>query len=351
MAKEWGATVRVRPVDYGQIFPISGGLPLPKRAPQRQAYRLVELKRFSEHLGLPLNLQPKFFPVAGDPAARLIIAVDQHDGADAALRFCGAVFRAVWVEERDIADAGTLAQLLQEAGLNANLWSTRSTRACRRATSNTPARRSTPTCSARPATWSTAKFSGARTGSTFCSASWPPEAAASRHHPHSFKEILHGQFRQPHGRRRHHLSGLRGHTRPASRAAAWWCCRRSSASTRTSARWPTAMPPTGYLAVAPATFHRVKPGVELGYTQDDMNAGFGLKTAVEALPAPGVMPDIQAAIDHAAQAGKVGIVGYCWGGLLTWRSACAVNGLAAAVPYYGGGMTAPADARASPRCR
>jgi 2-hydroxychromene-2-carboxylate isomerase len=121
MAKEWGATVRVRPVDFGQIFPISGGLPLGKRAPQRQAYRLVELKRISEHVGLPLNLHPKFFPVAGDPAARLIIAVDQHDGTDAALRFCGAVFRAVWVEERDIADAGTLAQLLQEAGLNANL--------------------------------------------------------------------------------------------------------------------------------------------------------------------------------------------------------------------------------------
>eukprot|EP01136_Pigoraptor_vietnamica_P023893 Opistho-1_new@6660 len=94
----------------------------------------------------------------------------------------------------------------------------------------------------------------------------------------------------------------------------------------------------GYFVVAPATFHRVKADVELGYTEADMGAGFGLKTAVEALPAPGVMPDIQAAIDHAAQAGKVGIVGYCWGGLLTWRSACMLKGLSAAVPYYGGGM-------------
>jgi carboxymethylenebutenolidase len=78
----------------------------------------------------------------------------------------------------------------------------------------------------------------------------------------------------------------------------------------------------GYLAVAPAAFHRVKPGVELGYADADMGEGFGYKTAVEALPAPGVMPDIQAAIDHAAQTsgGKVGIVGYCWGGLLTWRA-------------------------------
>ncbi|MDO9438392.1 dienelactone hydrolase family protein [Hydrogenophaga sp.] len=96
----------------------------------------------------------------------------------------------------------------------------------------------------------------------------------------------------------------------------------------------------GYLAVAPATFHRVKPGVELGYTEPDMKAGQELKAAVEALPAPGVMPDIQAAIDHAAQAGKVGIVGYCWGGLLTWRAACTLKGLSAAAPYYGGGMTA-----------
>ena len=79
----------------------------------------------------------------------------------------------------------------------------------------------------------------------------------------------------------------------------------------------------GYLAVAPATFHRVKPGVELGYTADDMQAGMELKAAVEALPAPGVMPDIQAAIDYAAQRSgrKVGIVGFCWGGLLTWRAA------------------------------
>jgi carboxymethylenebutenolidase len=106
----------------------------------------------------------------------------------------------------------------------------------------------------------------------------------------------------------------------------------------------------GYFVVAPSTFHRVKPGVEIGYTEDDMKAGFALKQAVEALPEPGVMPDIQAAIDHAAQAGKVGIVGYCWGGLLTWRSACTLNGLAAAVPYYGGGVTTPDEVARKLRC-
>ena len=107
----------------------------------------------------------------------------------------------------------------------------------------------------------------------------------------------------------------------------------------------------GWLAVAPSTFHRVQPGVELGYTEADMAQGFAYKTAVEQLPAPGVMQDIQAAIDHAAQqsGGKVGIVGYCWGGLLTWRAACTLNGLAAAVPYYGGGVTTEAEIARQPR--
>jgi carboxymethylenebutenolidase len=105
----------------------------------------------------------------------------------------------------------------------------------------------------------------------------------------------------------------------------------------------------GYLAVAPSTFHRVKPGVELGYSPEDMGAGQALKAAVEALPAPGVLQDIQAAIEHAAQAGKVGIVGYCWGGLLTWRAACELKGLSAAVPYYGGGMTTPDEIARVPK--
>ena len=101
----------------------------------------------------------------------------------------------------------------------------------------------------------------------------------------------------------------------------------------------------GYFVVAPSTFHRVKTGVELGYAEADMQAGMALKAAVEALPAPGVMPDIQAAIDHAAKAsgGKVGIVGYCWGGLLSWRAACTLTGLSAAVPYYGGGVTSEVE--------
>ena len=84
MAKQAGATVRIMPVDLGgQIFPATGGLPVGQRPPQRQAYRLVELQRFSHFLQMPFNLKPKFFPVAGDDAALLIIAVDQHMRAPA----------------------------------------------------------------------------------------------------------------------------------------------------------------------------------------------------------------------------------------------------------------------------
>lgn len=106
----------------------------------------------------------------------------------------------------------------------------------------------------------------------------------------------------------------------------------------------------GYLALAPSTFHRIKPGVELGYQPDDMKTGMELKAAVEALPAPGVLQDIQAAVGHAAQAGKVGVVGYCWGGLLTWRTACLLQGVSAAVPYYGGGITTEVEIARAPKC-
>ena len=123
MAKQAGATVRIMPVDLGgQIFPATGGLPVGQRSPQRQAYRLLELQRFSHFLQMPFNLKPKFFPVAGDDAARMIIAVDQHDGVDAAMKVCAAVLAAVWVQERDIADGSVLQAILQEQGIAPDRW-------------------------------------------------------------------------------------------------------------------------------------------------------------------------------------------------------------------------------------
>lgn len=119
LAQQSQAHVRVMPVDLGQVFPVSGGLPLGKRAPQRQAYRLMDMARFGKHLNLPIHLQPKFFPVAGDDAARLIIAVDLHHGTPAAMAITGAILQAVWAQERNIADAGVLAELLAEQHLDA----------------------------------------------------------------------------------------------------------------------------------------------------------------------------------------------------------------------------------------
>lgn len=119
MLARHGAQVRVKPVDYGKVFPVSGGLPLKQRAAQRQAYRLVELRRWRDHLGVPLNLEPKFFPVPTEEASFLIIAADQQRGADAAMKLAGAVLRACWAEERNIGDSQTLAQIAAEQGLDA----------------------------------------------------------------------------------------------------------------------------------------------------------------------------------------------------------------------------------------
>jgi len=108
-----GATVEVKAVDYGVIFPQSGGLPLGKRAPQRQAYRLVELARWRDFLGVPLNLQPRFFPA--DPAAAACILCAAPE--DRRMALAGDLLRAVWAEERNIADAGVLADVAARNGI------------------------------------------------------------------------------------------------------------------------------------------------------------------------------------------------------------------------------------------
>ena len=91
----------------------------------------------------------------------------------------------------------------------------------------------------------------------------------------------------------------------------------------------------GYLAIAPALFDRVQRNVDLGYTPEDIAKGREIRAKV---PNDGALKDTEAAIKAVAGAGKVGIVGYCWGGLITWLAAGRLSGLACAVPYYGGGI-------------
>jgi 2-hydroxychromene-2-carboxylate isomerase len=113
IAKRHGATVSVKPVDYGVVFPQSGGLPLAKRAPQRQAYRLAELARWRAHLGVPLNIHPKFFPADPLQAACLICATPE----DTRMAVAGDFLRAVWAGEKNIADPGVVAEIAARHGI------------------------------------------------------------------------------------------------------------------------------------------------------------------------------------------------------------------------------------------
>jgi carboxymethylenebutenolidase len=120
LAAKYGASMRIYPVDFGSIFAASGGLPLPKRSPQRQAYRLQELRRWREQLDIPINIQPKFFPSSEALTSGCVIAVRETMGDAPAIQLAHAVLRAVWQEEKDPADAATLAALIAACGLDAD---------------------------------------------------------------------------------------------------------------------------------------------------------------------------------------------------------------------------------------
>jgi 2-hydroxychromene-2-carboxylate isomerase len=114
-----GINVRLIPVDLGgKVFPATGGLPVGQRSAQRQAYRLLELRRFSDHLGMPLNLKPKYFPVSADLAAKLIIVVQAKLGQNKAMQMLAGILGSVWVREEDIADPEQLKVNLKKLELD-----------------------------------------------------------------------------------------------------------------------------------------------------------------------------------------------------------------------------------------
>ncbi len=119
LAAQHGATLRIYPVDFGTIFAGSGGLPLPKRSPQRQAYRLQELARWRDALGIPIQIHPKHFPHNELPAAACVIAVRETIGDAPAVRLAHRVLKALWEEDKDPAEPATLAALIADIGLDA----------------------------------------------------------------------------------------------------------------------------------------------------------------------------------------------------------------------------------------
>jgi 2-hydroxychromene-2-carboxylate isomerase len=120
IAKKHNAPVSIWPVDFGSVFAVSGGLPLPKRAPQRQAYRMMELKRWRDQVGVPLTLEPKFFPANEMPAARCVIALRELGRMADAIKLAHAVLNALWVEEKDTGDPATLREIIAGCGLDAD---------------------------------------------------------------------------------------------------------------------------------------------------------------------------------------------------------------------------------------
>jgi 2-hydroxychromene-2-carboxylate isomerase len=118
LANKHGAEILLKPVDAAKVFAATGGVPVAQRPPSRQAYRLAELRRWSKHLDMPLNLHPAFFPVSGEPGGKLIIAALHSAGTDKALALLGALGCACWADEKNIGDADTLVAIANSVGLD-----------------------------------------------------------------------------------------------------------------------------------------------------------------------------------------------------------------------------------------
>ncbi len=116
LVRRTGAVARWKPVDIGRVFATVGAMPVGQRPAPRQANRLQELERWREFLQLPLNLHPRYFPVDPGPACRLIAAAILQGDNGALLS--EACLKAVWAEQRNLADEQTLVDIADEVGLD-----------------------------------------------------------------------------------------------------------------------------------------------------------------------------------------------------------------------------------------
>jgi 2-hydroxychromene-2-carboxylate isomerase len=118
IAVRHGATVRPRPVDLSGVFDATGGLPLGKRHPARQAYRFIEMQRWKDKRAIPLTYKPAFFPTPPGLSDCCAVALAENGGP--ALDFTAAAFKAVWVEDRNVADEAVLSEILSGLGQDAS---------------------------------------------------------------------------------------------------------------------------------------------------------------------------------------------------------------------------------------
>lgn len=119
IAQAHDLAIDYRPVNLMELFPDTGGLPLPRRHPFRQAYRFVEMQRWRDERDLPLVLKPKYWPFDVKLADCAMLMAGRLGDRQAAHLLIALAFRAVWVEERDLADEDTLAQVATAAGFDA----------------------------------------------------------------------------------------------------------------------------------------------------------------------------------------------------------------------------------------
>lgn len=117
IAADAGAKVRFRPVKLGQVFAVSGALPLPQRPECRQQYRLLEISRWATKRNLPVNQQPAHFPTDPGLADRCAIAL-QENGQDVG-SFVGRVLAACWAQQQNIADESVITVILTDLGVDA----------------------------------------------------------------------------------------------------------------------------------------------------------------------------------------------------------------------------------------
>ncbi|MEM1286961.1 MAG: 2-hydroxychromene-2-carboxylate isomerase [Pseudomonadota bacterium] len=117
VAQKHGATISYKPFNLFDVFKTSGAVPVPERPASRQAYRLIELQRIAEFRNVPLTLKPKHWPTNPALANGAVLAILDAGGDPSAFMY--AAFKACWLEDKDIADAGVVSDLLSAAGFDA----------------------------------------------------------------------------------------------------------------------------------------------------------------------------------------------------------------------------------------